>query len=111
MLDPHPQRLTLLQLLRLQPGLLQQLQGLGYSRGIGIATEDLPRPAAGVVEPAVEEMQHVGGDVATVAAVEGCFGVVEHALQDGEDGFVGDLEVEEEIHDPGGRAHSALVFE
>ena len=110
-LDPRPQRLTLLQHLPLQPDLLQQQQRLRNSRRITLATEDLPLPAAGVVEPAPNKMQHVNGDVTTIAALERSFVIVEHALQDGKDGFVGDLQFQEQIHDPRSGADASLVFE
>lgn len=111
MIDPHPQRLTLLQPLLLQPHLLQQLQRLGNSGGVSVAAEDLAPATAGIAEPSLDEKEHVGRDVAAVAAFKGRFVVVEQAFQDGKDGFVGDLEVQEEIDDPCGRADAALVVE
>lgn len=111
MLDPPPQHLTLLPQQRLQPHLQHQLQRLRHRSRISIPTENLPPPTTGVVEPSLNEMQHLSSDVATIAALEGRFGVVEQGFQDGKEGFVGDVEVEEEIDDPGGRADAALVFE
>lgn len=63
------------------------------------------------MEPSLNKIEHVVADVATVAALEGGFVVVEHGFEDGQNGFMRDLQVEEDVNHPGGRANASLVFE
>ncbi len=51
------------------------------------------------------------GNEPTIAAVKGFLVSVEHALENGEEGVVGDREIEEGIDDPGARRGGVLLGE
>lgn len=55
-------------------------------------------------------MQQIARDVAPIAAFEGGFVGVEDRFEDGEEGFKGDVDVDEGVDDPGGGADAVLEF-
>lgn len=79
--------------------------------GNNVAAEDGASETHGAPEPMVNDVKQVFGDVFAVGAVEGGLVDVEHGLEDGVQGLVRDVQVEEEVDDPGGRGDAALVLE
>jgi len=111
LLDSYPQRLTLLRLVLVDAVLLQHQQGLGNGQRIAVAAKHPTASSAAVMEPSLNQIEHVVGDVATVAALKGGFVVVEHGFEDGQYGLVWDLQVQESVDYPGRRTDASLVFE
>lgn len=63
------------------------------------------------MEPALDQVQQVAGDVAAVGAVEGRLVVVEHGFEDRIDLLMRHLEIQEEVDHPRRGPHAALVLE
>lgn len=83
LLDPYPQCLTFLCLVLVDAVLLQHQQGLRDGRRIAIAAKHLAASSAAIMEPSLNQIEHVVGDIATIAALEGCFVIVKHGFEDG----------------------------
>lgn len=101
MLNAQPQRLTLLRPRLIQPAVHQHLQQLAHPLRITLAPKHRLGTTTRVSEPETDDINQVVGDEAPIAALEGRFFVVEHAFQHGNHGFVGHLEVDECVRDPG----------
>ena len=110
MLDPHPQRLTLLRPPCVQRR-LHSLQNLTNIRSIILPPQDLPRAAAALLEPQLNNVDNLVGDIAPIAALERRLVVVEHALQHTEERLERHADVDARVHHPRLRADSVLVLE
>ena len=109
-LDLHPQLLCLVDLISLESILRQHVEKGADSRGVIDAAKHLPVMADAVLVPLLNDVQRVVGDEAPVAAVEGRFVVVDHALQDGDDALEGRTDLNEEVHHPGWWPDAALLL-
>lgn len=110
-LDPRPQLRGKLHLFRSDASLLQEKQRLGDAFRNHVTPEHGSAEPDGVMEPVVDQIKQVLGDVFPVGAMEGRFVRVVHRFEDGVDGLVRNAQIEEQVHHPCRRSHAPLVLQ
>ena len=100
-----------LDLLWSDTSLLEEKEGFEDALSDEVASEDDAAETDRVVEPVLNQVEEILGNVLLVGTLEGSFVGVVHGFEDGVESLVGNAKIEEEVNDPSSRADTTLVFQ
>lgn len=89
----------------------KQQHNLRHRRRIFLAAQHAPGPTARLLIPKPHDMEQIVSDVSPIVALKGGLVAVEHGLEDGEHGLEGDVDLGQDVDDPGFRADAVLELE